>query len=1106
MCTWIIRVPTVSWIRLDAGAIEHLCITVLLLQKKFSSPLKLSHRVVMACMGALSSGLVWLCLCTIFLSLPLALSDDHENDRQALLCFKSQLSGPTGVLASWNNASMEFCNWHGINCSTQSPRRVTKIVLASEGISGSISPCVANLTSLTRLQLSNNSFYGSIPSELGLLRQLNNLNLSMNSLEEVNLSKNKLEGRIPSAFGSLSKLKIIILSSNRLTGDIPASSGNSLSLKYVDLSSNVLTGSIPESLVNSSSLRVLVLTSNTLSGEIPKALFNSSSLIAVYLDENNFAGSIPLVAASSLPLQYLYLGGNKLSGKIPSSLGNLSSLLDLSLTRNNLIGSIPDSLGHITTLYLLNLNVNNLTGNVPSSIFNLSSLTIVAMINNSLTGELPSNIGYTLPNIETLTLSGNRFKGSIPPTLVNASHLRVLQLSNNSLHGLVPLFGSLPNLENLILSYNNLEADNWSFISSLSNCSKLTKLLIEGSNLKEIGNLKSLEMFEIDYNLLTGNIPPAIGNLQNLVILSLAHNKLSGQIPNTIGNLVKLTDLKLDRNNFSGGIPAALEHCTQLNVLNLAYNSLTGRIPNRIFKISSLSQEFDLSHNYLFGGIPDEVGNLINLKKLSISNNRLSGNISSNLGQCVVLESLQIQSNLFVGSIPKSFESLVGIQKMDISQNNLSGKIPEFLGNFSLLYDLNLSFNNFDGEVPASVIFRNASVISMEGNNGLCARTSIEGIPLCSTQVHRKRKLKSMGLILVIVIPTISVAIISLSFVVFLRKRIQVKPTLPQFNEHRLKNIAYEDIAKATNMFSSDNLIGSGSFSMVYKGNLQLRKDEVAIKIFSLGAYGAHKSFIAECETLRNVRHRNLVKVITLCCSVDANGADFKALVFPYMQNGNLDTWLHPKCHKLSRRNILSISQRVSIALDVAFALDYLHNQCATPLIHCDLKPSNILLDLDMVAYVSDFGLARFVYSRLTAEEGTSTSLTCLKGSIGYIPPEYGMGKDISTKGDVYSFGILLLEIMTGSRPTDEKYNSSTTLHEFVDAAFPDNIYEVLDPAMLQNELVAIDMMEKCIISLVKIGLSCSVPLPKERPEMGQVASMILEIKHAASNMHVRSS
>uniref|UniRef100_A0A0E0LD15 Receptor kinase-like protein Xa21 n=1 Tax=Oryza punctata TaxID=4537 RepID=A0A0E0LD15_ORYPU len=996
----------------------------------------------MVSLGVLSSGLVWLCLSAILTSLPLAISDEHENDRHALLCFKSQFSGPSAVLPSWSNASLEFCNWHGVTCSTQSPRRVIAIDLVSEGISGSISPCIANLSSLTRLQLSDNSFHGSIPSELGRLSQLDNLNLSTNSLEglssnsiqsdipaslsrcknlkEIRLSNNKLQGWIPSAFGNLPELQILDLASNMLTGDIPVSLGSSLSLRYVDLGNNALMGRIPESLANSSSLQVLRVMKNALSGVLPNALFNSSSLIAICFQENSLVGSIPPITATSSPLKYLDLGGNQLSGTIPSSLGNISSLINLRLTRNNFVGSIPDSLGHISALEMLNLNLNNFSGHVPSSIFNLTSLTFLAM-----------------------------------PHWANSNVW------------IIAKFGGTK------LSYNMLEAGDWGFISSLSNCSKLTKLMIVGNNLKgelprsignlssglqwlwlrnnkisgdippEIGNLKSLEMLYMDYNLLTGNIPLAIGNLHNLVILSMARNKLSGQIPDTIGNLVQLNELKLDSNNFSGSIPATIEHCTLLQILNLAHNSLDGRIPNRIFKISSLSQELDLSHNNLSGQIPEEVGNLINLKELNISNNRLSGNIPATIGQCVVLESLEMQSNLFVGSIPKSFEKLVGIKKIDISQNNLSGKIPEFLGSFSLLYDLNLSFNDFDGEVPAGSIFHNATVVSLEGNNHLCTSATIEGIPLCSRLTDRKRRQKTLVLVLVIVIPIISIATVSLSFAVFLwKKRVQENPDLPQCNEHMMKNITYESIAKATNMFSSDNLVGSGSLAMVYRGNLELQKGEVAIKIFNLGTYGAHESFIAECATLRNIRHRNLVKIITLCSSVDATGADFKALVFQYMPNGNLDMWLHPKAHELSQRKVLNISQRVNIALDVAFALDYLHNQCATPLIHCDLKPSNVLLDLDMVAYVGDFGLARFVYSKLTAYEDTSTSLACLKGSIGYIPPEYGMSTNISTKGDVYSFGILLLEIITGSSPTDEKFNGSTTLHDFVARAFPNNIYQ----------------------------------------------------------------
>lgn len=163
--------------------------------------------------------------------------------------------------------------------------------------------------------------------------------------------------------------------------------------------------------------------------------------------------------------------------------------------------------------------------------------------------------------------------------------------------------------------------------------------------------------------------------------------------------------------------------------------------------------------------------------------------------------------------------------------------------------------------------------------------------------------------------------------------------------------------------------------------------DPVAIKVFNLNQYGAPKSFVSECEALRNTRHRNLVKVITLCSTVDPTGSDFKALIFQYMHNGSLERWLHPEDHGYDNKRFLSLGERINIALDIAYALDYLHNQCATPVIHCDLKPSNVLLDLEMIAYVSDFGLARFMCTTSTAVPANSTSFANLKGSIGYIPP-----------------------------------------------------------------------------------------------------------------------
>ena len=203
-------------------------------------------------------------------------------------------------------------------------------------------------------------------------------------------------------------------------------------------------------------------------------------------------------------------------------------------------------------------------------------------------------------------------------------------------------------------------------------------------------------------------------------------------------------------------------------------------------------------------------------------------------------------------------------------------------------------------------------------------------------------------------------------------------------------NVSYQSLLNATNGFSFANLIGVGSFGSVYKGILDQYKHTVAIKVMNLGYHRASKSFKAECEALRNIRHRNLVKVFIACSSIDYQGHDFKALAYEFLENGNLDEWLHPtprKNESLLKQRKLSLLQRLNIAIDVASALDYLHNHCDTPIVHCDLKPSNVLLDEEMIGHVSDFDLARFLHDIVHSSSINQSSSIGVKGTIGYTPP-----------------------------------------------------------------------------------------------------------------------
>jgi LRR receptor-like serine/threonine-protein kinase FLS2 len=660
-------------------------------------------------------------------------------------------------------------------------------------------------------------------------------------------------------------------------------------------------------------------------------------------------------------------------------------------------GAIPREIGNLQNLELFNIGGNNLTGPIPFEIFNISTIREIAMSFNNLLGHLPSNVGSFLPNLQHLLLGGNKLSGTIPSSISNASKLIDLDLSANSFSGLIPKsLGNLRLLERLNLERNNLTIDSstteLNIFSSLSNLAHLSILVLSNNPLKDIlpnsiGNLSSsLQKLYIESCNINGIIPRDIGNLSNLVTLALGNNELVGPIPTTVGRLHKLQALGLVNNRLegpipyelchleslyemifggnelSGPIPACLNNLTSLRHIHLESNQLTSMIPLSLWSLTYILEVF-LSSNSLSGPLPLEIGNMKVLRVLELSRNQLSGHIPETIGSLKDLANLSLANNQLEGPIPESFGKLVSLEFLDLSNNKLSGEIPKSLESNSQLKFLNVSFNRLQGKIPIGGPFVHFSAASFMSNDGLC------GPPLLNVQCKKT----AAGHILKYVLPTIVLTMLVVALVLIWSRQ-QKRNMRISVEENSLplatwRRTSQQELIQATEGFNASNLLGKGSFGSVYLGTLSDGMI-VAIKVFNLVVEGAFKSFDTECAVLSNIRHRNLVKIISTCSNIE-----FKAFVLEYMPNGTLENWLY------SQDRCLSILQRLNIMIDVASALEYLHYGYPTPIVHCDLKPSNILIDEDMVAHVADFGIAKLL------GDGDSMMRTMTLATIGYMAP-----------------------------------------------------------------------------------------------------------------------
>ncbi|KAH0449591.1 hypothetical protein IEQ34_020283 [Dendrobium chrysotoxum] len=838
--------------------------------------------------------------------------------------------------------------------------------------------------------------------------------------------------------------------------------------------------------VSSLSLSSLSLSSSS-SSSLPPGLDLLHSLRSLSLSSNSFSGPFP----SSLPcssLRFLSLSSNLLSGPIHSSLSRCSFLLHLNLSSNHLSGDFSFIFSSLTRLRVLDLSFNSLSGPLPDSIAYLHNLKLLNLSGNQLSGRLPLSLTL-LPHLISLDVARNQFSDEFPKWISFLTALRRVDLSGNRLAGTIPTnLSALQNLSFLDLSFNSLTGD---IPASLADCLNLTELRLGG-------------------NALSGNIPPAIFGMA-LKVLDLAGNELNGTIPPGSakqGNVLQF--LNLCGNRLVGEFPLELAMCIHLQYLNLSYNELHSNLPPAIGELRNLSV-LDLRSSGFYGMIHGNICNSGSITILQLDGNSFSGQIPVEIGNCSNLHLLSLSHNKLTGSIPATTAELKKLEILKLEFNSLSGEIPQQLGSLPNLVAVNISNNRLIGRLPAAGVFPSLDQSALRGNLGLCSPLVSEpcemdeipkplvldpntinngkgnkrGHPAQTDSEAESRHRRILSLSAIIAIAAAFIILVGVLVVTLLnisaRKRLENALESICSTSSRSGNAAA--IGKLVNFgpkssdlsnFNTDSLltkateIGRGAFGVVYRA-----AGPVAIRTFFPNcALQNHGDFDREVRALAKARHPNLL---------DIKGYYFtphiQLLLTDFVAGGSLHSRLH------GGGLPLSWPERFHIALGTARGLAHLHRAFRPPVIHYNVKPSNILLDAGGEAKVADFGLIRLLRPR-PDRQGAGRS------ALGYAAPELSCGSlRVSEKCDVYGFGVMLLELVTGRKAVEVREDEMVML--------VDEVMAVLERGEAE-ECVDRKMggfVEEEAVPLLKLGLVCASQIPSSRPTMAEVVQILEVIK-----------
>ncbi|KAL3844194.1 hypothetical protein ACJIZ3_001597 [Penstemon smallii] len=844
-------------------------------------------------------------------------------------------------------------------------------------------------------------------------------------IRSIDLSNNHLSGEIPHNLSSCFMLRYLNLSSNNFTGVIPISPLPVL--ETLDLSNNMLSGKIPKEIgLTFSGLKYLDFGGNALSGRVPISITNITRLEFMTLASNQLIGEIPKELGLMKSLRWIYLGYNNFSGEIPKEIGDLTFLNHLDLVYNNLIGEIPSSLGNLTNLKYLFLYFNKLNGSIPNSIFNLKELVSLDLSDNLLSGEIPELVTQ-LQNLQLLHLFSNNFSGKIPNSLSFLPHLQVLQLWSNSLSGEIPQnLGKYNNLTVLDLSSNNLTG-------------KIPE------NLCASGRLFKLILFS---NSLEGEIPKSLSHCKSLQRVRLQKNRLSGELSQEFTTLPMVYFLEVSENKLIGRIDERKWDMPMLQMLNLAKNSFSSYLPGSFG--SNKLEHLDLTGNNFSGFIPRRFGELSELMELKLSDNELSGGIPDELSYCKKLVSLDLSHNHFTGEIPISIASMPVLGQLDLSENELTGKIPSNLGKVESLVQVNLSHNHLYGSLPSTGAFLAINSTALIGNK-LCGGEKTSGLPPCDGFKNPLR-----WLILTFLLASLTMFCVIVFVAIFIKRRKEFKLKrvesedgtweLKFLNSRVSKSVTIKDIVSS---IKEENLVASGRKGLLYKGMTTLNNKQFLAKQIAM----ISTSSWMELSELCKINHPNIVKLLAMCRSEKAG-----ILVYEYIEGKDLSDVIRG----------LSWDRRLKIAIGIARALKYLHCYCSPSIIVGEITPRKIMVDEKNEAHLR--------LSLLCSENKCNNSSA-------YIAPENeGSIKVMTEKSDVYGFGLIMIELLTGKSAMDTELGIHESIVEWARYCYSDCHLEMWVDSIIRDDLGSMIDSQNQIVETMNLALQCTAGDPMARP------------------------